>query len=86
MSLPAATLLLPLPSLPPPPLLPLLASLRSAKSRTFAGFRSKVVLDIKYDVPKQWANYQKDVMDSEALGKSEIKEGDAGDSGDYKGF
>jgi len=63
-----------------------ISDLKSLKSKSFS-FRSKVKLD--KDVPMEWYNYQKDVMDSGALGLS----GGAGadptlnpDAGDYKGF
>ncbi|KAL3803241.1 hypothetical protein ACHAWO_005598 [Cyclotella atomus] len=62
-----------------------LGDLKSLKSKNF-NFRSKVKLD--RDVPMEWYNYQKDVMESGALGSS-----GAGadptlnpDAGDYKGF
>jgi hypothetical protein len=63
-----------------------ISDLKSLKSKSFS-FRSKVKLE--KDVPMAWYNYQKDVMDSGALGSS----GGGGpdptlnpDAGDYKGF
>ena len=49
-------------------------------------FRSKVKLS--KDVPMEWYNYQKDVMDSGALGMPGSGGGDGlnPDAGDYKGF
>ena len=62
-----------------------IGDLKSLKSKSFS-FRSKVKLE--KDIPMEWFNYQKDVMDSGALGKSG---GGADptlnpDAGDYKGF
>lgn len=62
-----------------------MGDLKSLKSKSFA-FRSKVKLE--KDVPMEWYNYQKDIMDSGALGKTG---GGADpslnpDAGDYKGF
>jgi len=62
-----------------------IGDLKSTRSKTF-NFRSKVPLD--KDVPMEWFNYQKDIMDSGALGGPD----DAGVSsleqsnGDYQGF
>ena len=62
-----------------------IGDLKSLKSKSFS-FRSKVKLE--KDIPMEWFNYQKDVMDSGALGGP-----GAGadptlnpDAGDYKGF
>jgi len=64
-----------------------MGDLKSLKSKNFS-FRSKVKLE--KDVPLQWYNYQKDIMDSGALGGSTLGgDGDDGldpDAGDYKGF
>lgn len=59
--------------------------LKSLKSKNFS-FRSKVKLS--KDVPMEWYNYQKDVMDSGALGMAGGGGGDGlnPDAGDYKGF
>lgn len=62
-----------------------MGDLKSLKSKNFS-FRSKVKLE--KDIPMEWFNYQKDVMDSGALGKTG---GGADpslnpDAGDYKGF
>mmetsp|Transcript_41296 Transcript_41296/g.74448 ORF Transcript_41296/g.74448 Transcript_41296/m.74448 type:complete len:382 (-) Transcript_41296:15-1160(-) len=60
--------------------------LKSLKSKNFS-FRSKVKLE--KDVPMEWYNYQKDIMDSGALGGASHNGGGApvdSDSGDYKGF
>ena len=60
------------------------SELKSLKSKNF-GFRSKVKLE--NDVPMQWYNYQKDIMDSGALGSpTGGSEGLNTDAGDYKGF
>ena len=62
-----------------------LSDLKSTRSKSF-NFRSKVELD--RDIPLEWFNYQKNVMESGALGGSE----DIGanpldtDNGDYQGF
>mmetsp|Transcript_19776 Transcript_19776/g.24395 ORF Transcript_19776/g.24395 Transcript_19776/m.24395 type:complete len:367 (+) Transcript_19776:111-1211(+) len=61
-----------------------IGDLKSTKSKNF-NFRSKVALD--RDIPMEWFNYQKNVMESGALGG-----GDSGtnpmdtDNGDYSGF
>ena len=64
-----------------------IGDLKSTKSKNF-NFRTEVALE--RDIPMEWYNYQKDVMESGALGG-----GDAGnnptdpvdsDSGDYKGY
>lgn len=62
-----------------------IGDLKSLKSKNFS-FRSKVKLE--KDIPMEWYNYQKDVMESGALG---MPGGGGGasldpDSGDYKGF
>ena len=62
-----------------------IGDLKSTKSKNF-NFRSTIALD--RDIPLEWYNYQKDVMESGALGK--MGGGDAADldtaNGDYKGF
>jgi len=62
----------------------LIGDLKSTKSKTF-NFRSKVALD--RDVPMEWYNYQKDVMESGALGLDDpgANPVDAA-TGDYVGF
>lgn len=62
-----------------------MGDIKSLKSKNFS-FRSKVKL--AKDVPMEWYNYQKDIMDSGALGgSSHSGVGDLDpDSGDYKGF
>jgi len=63
-----------------------IGDLKSLKSKNFS-FRSKVKL--AKDVPMEWHNYQKDIMDSGALGGPSHQGGGAGfdsDAGDYKGF
>ena len=60
-----------------------LSDLKSLKSKNF-GFRTKV--KIEKDVPMEWYNYQKDVMDSGALGLSGGPSGLNTEAGDYKGF
>lgn len=62
-----------------------ISDIKSLKSKSF-NFRSKVALD--RDIPLEWYNYQKNVMESGALGKVGAGEGDPldSDNGDYKGF
>jgi len=62
-----------------------MGDIKSLKSKNFS-FRSKVKL--AKDVPMEWYNYQKDIMESGALGGSAHSGvGDLDpDSGDYKGF
>jgi len=62
-----------------------IGDLKSTKSKNF-NFRSTFALD--RDVPLEWYNYQKDIMESGALGKMGSGGGDPVDSskGDYKGF
>lgn len=64
-----------------------IGDLKSVKSKSF-GFRSKVQLE--RDVPLEWYNYQKSVMESGALGSPGGGSGDATDfnpdQGDFKGF
>ena len=62
-----------------------LSDLKSLKSKSFS-FRSKVKLE--KDVPMEWYNYQKDVMESGALGKTGGGPDPTlnTDAGDYKGF
>ncbi|KAL7535052.1 hypothetical protein ACHAWF_005038 [Thalassiosira exigua] len=58
--------------------------LKSLKSKSFS-FRSKV--KIEKDVPMEWFNYQKDIMDSGSLGGPTGGGGDfKPEAGDYKGF
>lgn len=61
-----------------------ISDMKSLKSKTF-NFRSKVKLE--KDVPMAWYNYQKDIMDSGALGGPVGGGGELNpDTGDYKGF
>lgn len=62
-----------------------ISDIKSLKSKNF-NFRSKVALD--RDIPLEWYNYQKNVMESGALGTVGGGEGDPlnSDNGDYKGF
>eukprot|EP00978_Attheya_sp_CCMP212_P025009 scaffold79588_cov53-Attheya_sp.AAC.3 len=62
-----------------------IGDLKSLKSKNFR-FRSKVALAT--DVPMAWYNYQKDIMESGALGSAETGGESAldPDSGDYSGF
>ncbi|KAL3780067.1 hypothetical protein HJC23_007316 [Cyclotella cryptica] len=60
-----------------------LSDLKSLKSKNFS-FRSKVKLE--KDAPMEWYNYQKDVMESGALGLSGGPSGLNTAAGDYKGF
>jgi hypothetical protein len=61
-----------------------IGDLKSTKSKNF-NFRSKVALE--RDVPMEWYNYQKDVMESGALGDMSAGEDPLdSDNGDYKGF
>ena len=60
-----------------------IGELKSLKSKNFS-FRSKVKL--AKDVPMEWYNYQKDIMDSGALGGASHSSGMDQESGDYKGF
>lgn len=61
-----------------------IGDLKSTKSKTF-NFRSKVSLE--KDVPMEWFNYQKDIMESGALGGDDpgISPLDSG-TGAYQGF
>lgn len=65
----------------------IIANLKSTRSKTFDGFRTKTALD--KDVPLEWLNYQKDIMSSGALGESSaqsnIDDLDL-DGGDHYGF
>ncbi len=69
-------------------------TLKMNRSTTFGGFRSKVVLAAKDDVPLQWYNYQKSIMADGSLGKSPLSEASMAANedpldtakGDYKGF
>lgn len=61
-----------------------ISDMKSLKSKNF-NFRSKVKLE--KDVPMAWYNYQKDIMDSGALGGPVGGGGELNpDAGDYKGF
>jgi len=62
-----------------------IGDLKSLKSKSFS-FRSKVKLE--KDIPMAWYNYQKDVMESGALGGSSAGADPTlnPDAGDYKGF
>jgi len=62
-----------------------IGDLKSLKSKNFS-FRSKVKLE--KDIPMAWYNYQKDVMESGALGGSGAGADPTlnSDAGDYKGF
>lgn len=62
-----------------------IGDLKSTKSKHF-NFRSNIALD--RDIPMEWYNYQKDIMESGALGKMGSGGADPVDSskGDYKGF
>jgi len=61
-----------------------ISELKSTKSKTF-GFRTKFAL--ARDVPMEWFNYQKDVMESGALGDNSAKAGDLDlSNGDFAGF
>eukprot|EP00984_Skeletonema_dohrnii_P013145 scaffold5416_cov113-Skeletonema_dohrnii-CCMP3373.AAC.5 len=62
-----------------------MGDLKSLKSKNFS-FRSKVKLE--KDVPMEWYNYQKDIMDSGALGKPSGGPDPTlnSEGGDYKGF
>jgi len=61
-----------------------IGDLKSLKSKSFS-FRSKVKLE--KDVPMEWYNYQKDIMDSGALGGPSTGASDLNsEAGDYKGF
>lgn len=63
------------------------ANLKSTRSKTFEGFRTKKTLE--KDVPMEWMKYQQDVMASGALGesstKSDLDDMDL-DKGDHYGF
>mmetsp|Transcript_37352 Transcript_37352/g.54614 ORF Transcript_37352/g.54614 Transcript_37352/m.54614 type:complete len:373 (-) Transcript_37352:41-1159(-) len=61
-----------------------IGDLKSVKSKNFS-FRSKVQLD--KDVPLEWYNYQKNIMESGALGDFSGPAQDVNsDAGDYLGF
>ena len=61
-----------------------IGDLKSTKSKNF-NFRSKVALE--RDIPMEWFNYQKNVMESGALGGNEAGENPLDtDNGDYQGF
>lgn len=63
-----------------------ISDLKSTKSKTFS-FRSKISLGV--DVPKAWYDYQKNVMESGALGETSMGQGDVSipdENGDFKGF
>jgi len=62
-----------------------MGELKSLKSKSFS-FRSKVKLE--KDVPMEWYNYQKDIMESGSLGKPSGGPDPTlnSEGGDYKGF
>lgn len=62
-----------------------ISDLKSTKSKNF-NFRSTIALD--RDIPMEWYNYQKDIMESGALGSPEGGGADPldADNGDYQGF
>jgi len=68
-----------------------IGDLKSTRSKNF-NFRSTIALD--RDVPLEWYNYQKDIMESGALGSPSgggggdplQKDDSDSDNGDYKGF
>lgn len=64
-----------------------IGDLKSTKSKNF-NFRSTIALD--RDIPLEWYNYQKDIMESGALGSPSGGGGGGdpldSDKGDYKGF
>jgi len=62
-----------------------IGDLKRTKSKSF-NFRSTIALD--RDIPMEWYKYQKNVMESGALGSPEGSAGDPLDTsaGDYKGF
>jgi len=61
-----------------------IGALKSLRSKTF-GFRAKNKMG--KDVPSEWMNYQKDVMESGALGEFSSQAGDfEPEEGDYKAF
>ena len=62
-----------------------LSDLKSVKSKSFAGFRSKNFME--KSVPMEWLKYQKNVIDSGALGDASGPPEDLNaDNGDYAGF
>ncbi|GMH63079.1 hypothetical protein TrST_g12371 [Triparma strigata] len=69
-----------------------LQSLSRKTSDKFGGFRSKIAIGLKDDVPMQWYNYQKSIMEDGSLGQSTHGEVGGGgdpldtDNGDYMGF
>merc|ERR1712127_340118 len=65
-----------------------ISDLKSVKSKNFAGFR--VNSNMEKSVPMEWLKYQKNVIDSGALGEAsgppeDLESLDA-DAGDYVGF
>ncbi len=61
-----------------------ISDLKSTKSKSF-NFRSKVALE--RDIPMEWFNYQKNVMESGALGGNEAGANPLDtENGDYQGF
>ena len=62
-----------------------IGDLKSLKSKSF-NFQSRNYLE--KSVPLEWMKYQKDVLDSDALGEAEdnVATDLNPDSGDYKGF
>mmetsp|Transcript_18124 Transcript_18124/g.36936 ORF Transcript_18124/g.36936 Transcript_18124/m.36936 type:complete len:371 (-) Transcript_18124:90-1202(-) len=65
-----------------------LQSLGRKTSSQFGGFRSKIAVGLKDDVPMQWYKYQKQIMEDGALGTKETADNDPLNTagGDYKGF
>ncbi|GMI54367.1 hypothetical protein ScalyP_jg2573 [Parmales sp. scaly parma] len=61
-----------------------ITNLKSMKSKNFGGLRSK--MKIEKDVPMEWFNYQKDIMESGALGTTEKATGINTAEGDFVGF
>jgi hypothetical protein len=63
-----------------------ISDIKSTKSKSF-NFRSKINQDFKdRDLPMEWYNYQKNVMDSGALGDSPVPGDINSANGDYAGF
>uniref|UniRef100_A0A7S2R1L6 Indole-3-glycerol-phosphate synthase n=2 Tax=Eucampia antarctica TaxID=49252 RepID=A0A7S2R1L6_9STRA len=65
-----------------------ISDLKSVKSKSFAGFRANISMD--KSVPMEWLKYQKDVIDSGALGDASGPPEDLddlnSDEGDFVGF
>jgi len=64
-----------------------ISDIKSTKSKSF-NFRSKIDQGFKdRDLPMEWYNYQKDVMDSGSLGESIPTPGNVNTgNGDFVGF